>query len=176
MHVAWFQLDTEANRQRGHKKSAFYSIIMQWRCSIHTIVNIVNICVCVCVYVHIHLAFSTCLVATILNCTDNRYIFYSQTKIYNTNAFSAELSLSLSCSISRQNEMKCVLCACGECECKPAHSFIYAGTHTSIHACAIDYSNAKAKQCNNCGNDAMRWCCWTALNRILQAMRVARAG
>lgn len=152
---------------------------MQWRCTAYIIVNSkhtsVSVCVCLfalCIYVHIHHALSTCPVATILNCTDNQYIFYSQARKYNTNGFSAELFLSSYLSrppfvLTLKWNVFCVHAANVNAN---QYSHTFASMHTFMHGMRHWLKQCKSNRIAtivHATNDAMR-CCWTVLNRILR--------
>lgn len=83
------------------------------------------------------------------------HILFTSPKIQYKRFLGGTLSLflSLSSSLRPHSKMKCVLCACGECECEPilAHIRIYA----YIHAWHAPLTKAMQKQhnCHNCTCD-----------------------
>lgn len=106
----------EHHQQLGRKISILLYYYAMKMYSVCAIVNSKH------AYIYIlHLAFSTCLVTTILKTIPTTDTFYSMLRIHcSPKWYKFFLGGYFSCF---QNKMKCVLCACGECECESEHSY-----------------------------------------------------
>lgn len=152
---------------------------MQWRCTAYIIVNSKHTSVSVCVFVcAVYICAHTSRALDVSRCNNIKlyrqpiHILFTSPKIQYKRFLGGTLSLflSLSSSLRPHSKMKCVLCACGECECEPILTYTFASMHTFMHGMRHWLKQCKSNTIAtivHATNDAMR-CCWTVLNRILR--------